>query len=492
MSSRQRFARSALVSGAVLLLLAVATRFFRLTYWPLAGDELFTIADSRTLAFKGKPLLFYMNHYLIEPTLGLDALGVRLLPALFGIASILLLLWAGRRILGTPAGLFAALLVLFNPWHLYLSQYARYYPLVFFFSTIAIVAFHLAYREDSVPWLSGGLAAAILAMLSHASAGLVLGAIGAWIVGTTGWEYLSEGRSSRFRLMLSGVLVAGLLVAAVVYFIPVLADWQKLPASYGFAGPVLFLSFGQWLTAGTSLFAVGGALWMWRSGERESATYLLSVVVLPFVFLAVGGYFIKASVPFLFPAAPAVFLLAGYFLHRLYGVLRPGGFTSIAAVAVVLLAGIATGVPSFVSHYMDGSRPDFRAAASYLDEHVTSGDALVLTDLKNALEWYLDVEVPTRGFDRSVQQLQETVGEGGRVSAGSVWITPWISDRGGFNDRGLGGATQWIREHCVLERVVSRPRLDYRRNEVHVYRCPRGGVRAGRGGGGERPDRAER
>lgn len=465
-------ARSPWVQGTVLILFAALTRLYRLTHWPLAGDEFFTIQDSQVLAFKGKPLLFYLNHYLIEPWIGLDALGVRLLPVIFGIASIPLLFWAGRKLFGPPAGLFASLLALLNPWHLYLSQFARYYPLVFFFSILVIVAFFFAFRDDSVGWLIGGVVAATLAILSHASAGLVLGSIGFWVVASTVWEYAKEGRVSGFRTAVSGAIVAAVVVASVVYLVPVLVDWTRnIPAEYGFAGVVLFLSFGQWLTAGTSLFAVGGAAWLWTDGERGTATYLVSVVALPFLFLALGGYFFKASVPFLFPAAPAVFLLAAYFVHRIYRELRNTRFSAAVISGVVLLAGSATGATSFVSHYMDGSRPDFRSAASYLNRHVESDDAVVLTDRMRSLERYLDVDVETVGFDRSVQQMETAVAPDSLSSPREVWVTAWIKERAGFSGWALGSAEDWIRTNCVLRHVASRPRLDFRRNDVRVYRC---------------------
>lgn len=473
-----RWTKNPVLQVTFLLVLALVTRLYRLTYWPLVGDEFFTIVDSQTLANKGKPLLFYLNHYLIEPWIGLDVLGVRLLPVVFGIASIPLFFWAGRKLFGPPAGLLGALLVLFNPWHLYMSQFARYYPLVFFFSVVALVAFFVALRSESTGWLIGGGIAAALAVLSHASAGLVLGAIGFWIVVSTGWRYLNEKEVSRFRMAVSSVIVALVAVASAVYLVPVLLDWiRNIPAAYGFAGPVLFMSFGQWLTAGTCLFALGGAAWMWERGDREPVTYLLAVVALPFLFLAAGGYFFKASVPFLYAVAPAVFLLAGYFLQRLYLELENARLSALAVTGLVLLTGISTGATSFVSHYMDGSRPDFRAAANYLDRHVESENAVVLTDLKRSLEYYLEAELETRGFDRSVEQLDRVAGEDEGSQSAAVWITPWIKERGGFNDQVLGSARDWIRRECVLRRVVTRPRLDFRRNEVRVYRCEVGAGR---------------
>lgn len=469
-------ARSPLIPLAGLLLLATATRLYRLTHWPLVGDEFFTITDSLTLNLdKSKPLLFVLNHYLVEPWLGLDALGARLLPVLFGIGSVLVLYWAGRALLDGTAGLVAALLAIFNPWHLYMSQYARYYTLVFLLASAFTVALYLGYRRSDVRWLAAGLVLAGLGVLAHPSAGLVFGAICLWAVADTAWDYLSGEPVSRVRIASAGVLPLVVAAVGLAYFVPILVGWSGNAPEVGFAGPVLAMSFGQWMTAGTCLFAAAGAVWMWRTGDRKTATYLLAIVAFPFLFLSVGGYFLRANVPFLFPAAPAVFLLAGHFLARLVRALRSQPVTARLIAGVVLLAGIATGLPSFLSHYMDGSRPDYRTAAHFLEGRQDPATDIVLSDLSNSLAYYLASDVEVRGFERTVEQLESAVGEAARDGAGGdVWITPWIKDRGGFNDAGLGAVTGWVRSRCVLERRVSWPRLDFRRNAVDVYRCPRG------------------
>lgn len=470
-----RIARSPTAQVGFLLALAAVTRLYRLTYWPLEGDEFFTRQASLTMNVKGWPLLFALNHYLIQPWHALDALGLRLLPVLFGILSIPVLFWAGRKMMDTKAGLFAALLAVFNPWHLLLSQFARYYTLVFLFTTLSIVLLLEGYRKRRVAWLVGGLVLAALAALSHPSAALVTAAICCWAVADTVLRRIRGEPVSRFQAIIA-VAVIAVGVAGVVYLLPILIHFSHVNApSSGFPGPVLVLSFAQWMTAGTVLFALGGTVWMWRDGKRTTTSYLVAIIVLPMLFVSVGGYVFKATVPYLFATAPAVFLLAGYFVGSLARALEPHRVVGTAASAIVLLAGVATGLPSFLSQYMDGTRPDYRSAATYLARHASPRSDLVLSDMSGSLQFYLgpDSALEVRGFERTVGQLEESVRTvAGRSPAGQVWVTPWIRGRGGFNDTGLGAARDWLRVHCILMHVVARSRLDYRRNAVDIYRCP--------------------
>ena len=70
-----------------------------------------------------------MQHLLLKvipPT----ALTLRLPAFLFGVLGVWATWRLARRAFGTTAGLVAAALVALSPWHLYASQFARYWTLV--------------------------------------------------------------------------------------------------------------------------------------------------------------------------------------------------------------------------------------------------------------------------------------------------------------------------------------------------------------------------
>jgi 4-amino-4-deoxy-L-arabinose transferase-like glycosyltransferase len=69
------------------------------------------------------PVFIYSSIPLIS-TLGLNELAVRLTSALYGTATIVALFFAGRALMGSWAGLLAALFIAVCPWHLHFSRIA--------------------------------------------------------------------------------------------------------------------------------------------------------------------------------------------------------------------------------------------------------------------------------------------------------------------------------------------------------------------------------
>src|SRR5437016_2317951 len=78
---------------------------------------------------------------------------------------------ARRRALGSMAGLYAALLAALSPWHLYLSQFARYYTLLFCDAVLVYTLLPRALDQDSprLYLLCAGLLT--LGALTHPSLG---------------------------------------------------------------------------------------------------------------------------------------------------------------------------------------------------------------------------------------------------------------------------------------------------------------------------------
>jgi len=163
--------------------LAVALRFWRLGYWGFEGDEVFTLNDSiRLQPNNPRPLLYWLNHYVIGAVRPLDELGLRLLPALFGVLAVPTLFLVGRRLVGTRAALFASILLVFSPLHLYHSQYARYWSLVFLLSAVYPFAIYLGLRDRSYRMLALGMLTGVLAVLAHPVALLPVGGLIVWLL----------------------------------------------------------------------------------------------------------------------------------------------------------------------------------------------------------------------------------------------------------------------------------------------------------------------
>src|SRR5688572_11982743 len=129
---QQRLERLAGWFLAALVLVAALLRFSKLGDWGFDSDEVFMLRDSvHPRLTNPRPLGYLLNYALVRPFLPLDELGMRLLPALFGVLAIPAFYFVVRRLLGTRPALLAAFLLTFSPLHLIYSQFGRYWSLVF-------------------------------------------------------------------------------------------------------------------------------------------------------------------------------------------------------------------------------------------------------------------------------------------------------------------------------------------------------------------------
>src|SRR5690349_5778628 len=132
-----RIERTALLLLAALVILALGLRLWHLGTWNFQATEVFTWRDSAKPQFRNpRPLGYLLNYYLVRPFVPLDELGLRILPAVFGVLAVPAIYLVSRRLIGTPGAIIAALLLAVNPLHILYSQLARYWSLVFLLCTI--------------------------------------------------------------------------------------------------------------------------------------------------------------------------------------------------------------------------------------------------------------------------------------------------------------------------------------------------------------------
>lgn len=174
------------VAGALIFVLAAFLRFYHLNLVPLHHDEGVNGNFLVRLVREGKyfydpanyhgPTLYYfaavfpwLLRLLFGPSAqnnyGLTTVAIRLVPALFGLATVGLI-FTLRRNLGTIATLGAALLLAISPGAVYLSRYFIHETLFVFF-TLGVVVAGLKFYEQG--WLLYLVLAAISAALMFAT-----------------------------------------------------------------------------------------------------------------------------------------------------------------------------------------------------------------------------------------------------------------------------------------------------------------------------------
>jgi hypothetical protein len=467
--------RGLIALSVILFLLAGALRFSRLGAWPFAGDETATFDETDSLFKKSTASpesqidrlprmvpLAHSVHQLGYVLFGRNEFGSRVMPALLGTLTVLVIFLALQRPMGRPTALATALLVAVWPEHLFQSQQNRFYMTTWFFSSLCLLAGSWALEKRSAFLVLLACLAAFAAVLCHTLQIVLLGGLFLGILTSA----LAEKRPMPWSL-LATVALAGLGIVCFVfwYVVPLGRGWNTGEGwGYGTSRSLLgSLSQVGWPTV---ILAALGALtvvkertaqgWYWLTA---AATWFAAGFVLP--------PFVRYHPSYVFPMALGVFVLAGSAVGSIYECLQRRG--QVIACAW-MFAACALNLPGLVSHFRDGSRYDYRTAARYVAEHWRPGDRIAATS-PGLLAYYApvcDQAVGISSWDPlpGVRELSD--------APGRLWIVLRVG-RGGHPEP----VRKWLRTHCRQELEVRKPRFDYYDYIVEVYlhsRAPEGAI----------------
>jgi hypothetical protein len=469
-----------------LVVLAIVLRFWRLADWSIESDEVFMLRDSLNPTLRNpRPLLYFLNHYVVAPFVPLNELGLRLLPAFFGVLAVPAFYWVSRRLLGVRAALFATFLLTVSPLLVIFSQFGRYWSLVFLLCAVYPYAIYIGLRDRDRAILIVGLITGVLATLAHPASVLLVGGPGIWLAFTyLRPRYLRPLWNQ--RAVRWGALVAVILAVVIALrFVPILQRWiadHDTKGAFGqyLLGPPLapglkqlkyLLAFAEGLSLPLTLVSVVGIYLLWARRDRMLAIFLASVALFPIVFLTLVSLRTPVSTYYLLPTTPVFFMGAGIFLARVFEVdwqLRARWLMP----ATVLLLILHAGTPTLVSQYRNGRRYDFRAAAGWLEKRLTPDD-VIFSDQPVALGYYLPkMDVQRLRFNvEPLQQSMQALQRGGS-QGGKLWIIAPAPAHAFRTNLKQGGLASWMYSNCQLRNVVGAGRLDFRQQYLQIYQCP--------------------
>jgi len=181
----------------------------------VSGDYV-TPRDNFELYFEKPPLVYWAEAAAIK-IFGVNEFAVRLPAALFSIGQVVITAALAEAMLGTTAGLLAALALALSPLFFSLARFATLDPALAFFLTAALAAFYAASREDTFATRSARklmlTSSAMLALgtLAKGPVALLLGVAIVFI-----W-FASERRIAEIRRI-------PLIWCALIYF-TIVAPW---------------------------------------------------------------------------------------------------------------------------------------------------------------------------------------------------------------------------------------------------------------------------
>ena len=356
---------------AALSLAALATRAYGFWQWEFVQDEYFTItAASERFPSLKNPAIYGLVLGSVR-LFGVSEWSVRLYTVILGAISIPVFFATWKNVLGRNAALIGALLILFSSWHLFHSQYARYYSGVFLFGSLSFYLYYRALRLDSRLRLFGSLMAGLAAVLFHVTSVMALTACGFFslLIALRRVDSLFSRRIAMAHLVI--VVIAGL--AAIPFLWQIAMDWYSHERGWTQGNPaVTLLKIVRNAQIPIAVAALGGVMLMLRR-DRPDAVFFGVGVGIPLFFVAAANALVPIRSDYYFYSMPLVFLLAGYLCEQARVAMRDYGLISHSATALVL-AGL---LPAMVFYYTDRMTLDVREAVAFVKQNYRAGDRIV-------------------------------------------------------------------------------------------------------------------
>jgi len=383
--------------------IAAALRLWHLGEWSMWVDEAHTWRDA-TMQLVGEHGLLREDRVFYALTflglrgllnlgwIGGDEFSLRLPFALVGILSVPVIAMCGRRLVGAWAAVLAAAFCAVCPWHIYWSQNARGYILVFLFAAIAANRAIVAIETGRARDLLATFAAIGVATLFHTTGGLLA-------AGFFGFLFLR--RSAPRGRAVARVAVFALVVGLVLPWLVQHSPFQDFVRSKGEELSVLHLVQTTAYYFRPLVLLVGAAgLWLALPVLGRDRTLLLGCLLLVpfFVLVAVAGQVAKVTARYAFCALPALLWLAAFACTRLAAAVtqsRIDGQSSVrthrvaaALLPVLLLA--EYGLHDVWYHgSQHGQRGLWREACAMARERAGAGALRVLSTNEPTCLYYL-------------------------------------------------------------------------------------------------------
>lgn len=364
----------------VLTVIAALIRAYRLDYWPLFIDEWLSVGHAKPNQSYG--LLYsvtYQNpipwiiHWTTFRLFGDGALGVRIGPYAFGVTTIPVVWYIGRRLGGRLTGFWAAAFLTLAPWHVNLSQFARHYTLQML---LALLLFYYLYRALEIntrrDYLFVGVIG-ILLVLTRPSSVYMFVVVLAYVGLLCACSSLRSASFQRRGALWIIAVMALLSLFAYYYTTLVYTDTE----AWGRSAVNVLASAGYQFTP-TALVAAAVVAFVGIRERNRLVLFLALYAFLPLTLIAITAAVHLGTGIVAFLSLPGILLLIAWGGSRAYERLTGSARHLVTALLVGILATFATQTALYftVEH---GHRPRVHDAAEYLATQITSDDALRVT-----------------------------------------------------------------------------------------------------------------
>ncbi|MBM4060027.1 MAG: hypothetical protein FJ265_02875 [Planctomycetes bacterium] len=351
---------------------------------PMAGEGGF-LSEDRALY----PLTFLVLRGLLGAGwIGTDEFWLRLPFAVAGILSVPVLGICGRRLVGPGTAVLAAWFCAVDPWHVYWSQNARGYVLVFLCTAVAANRAASWSRTGRSRDLLGALGATAVGFLCHPTAALLCAGLLAFVAVRN--LPVLRGRTVALLLAAGLALIWG-LPEAVAYWTP----YQDFLRSKADPSLLHFAQTAAYYYRPVLLLCAAGGLWLFRTrADRRPFLLLSCLLIVPFAVLSViGGQLVKTTARYSICAFPVLLWFAAYACRQLGALLQATGRRGLPRAAGLLLPALVfADFGGYLQRYytdQQGDRAAWRQACEFALRRVREpGHGLWILTVNEPTVWY--------------------------------------------------------------------------------------------------------
>lgn len=450
---RARERRNLLLAVLLLTLLAAGLRFLHLGAWSMWADEVATLRNSKDLAdVRGYPI-GYILIGIVTGWFGDSEFVARLVPAVVGVLSVPVIYWIGRSLFSHRAGVLAGILLSLSTFHIYYSQYARYYTLLMLFGLLAMWMAFEGIERNSRWRLALAVVLLALAILTHWTAFLLLAALGCyalWSLRRSPRSGKRGGRPSGLTWANVGILFGPFVIGALVarnQLLDVAKQWVGVEGFSFYRSGLAALKIADRLDVAVLICAGVGAWLLLRSRDHRTK-WLLCYGVVPIILAVLFVGLAEGGSRFAFVALPPFIFLAAYLMDALIAAVRP----QVGKVAWLLpaLVALTMGAKAAQYHTVEmGQRPRWKEAVGYvLSRHSPGKSFRIMTNAPEVVRYYL-TRIECDATPYSVDSMEERMKEGLRPKQSPV---DFVMVEHVANVVPGPSELEWLAEHRLLEK----------------------------------------
>lgn len=455
-----------------ITLAAALLRFHNLGEWSIFSDEVNTMVESRDFSLFSAPehvnrwtlvtnALSHMLTGFAYKLFGESLFTARLFPALFGIASLPLFYFLIRKLMGVRVAFLTILFIAFSPNLIFLSGYARYNSMLFFFGGASFLYFLVGLAHRSMKCVGIGTILYMLAILIHATAVMVPGVILLFILLS-----IPKDREGRRHYIRSSIVLAApfilmiLLVRSEIFYMVdvIITDFRETGMGYPPHRLVASVAYNDGPVQ--SILALYAA---YRILAGKGKTYLAVLLYwsVPLILITAAASHFTVGPRYLHSVLPGFYLLAAIGVDGWMDVLER---KSRLAQAFLVIFIIASQGPLLLSNMSDGGRYDTNSAARFVMERCeVYPNAPVLADSHMIYNYLSEGELNAQELPPVLEDLVQTL-----KNVETAFLV-YPLQRGvplGFHGAEYG---VWIKRNCRLLEVFTSSRYDFMRYEIAVH-----------------------